>query len=177
MKTLGEIIKQSPGEKYKYPDVFSENCGLDIVFPEKKLHAVKQWGRRENNRLRRVTLRITTFRGMSFNAIHYYGQIVIQGVDIEYIECPGRTTMVFDDNIPLAHYSYNLELKRPVTQAEIVKHPDRWEYYHVGDLTNCFETIEDVIALARDVFRLRFSGDWEFYVDSPCKIYNGKIAI
>lgn len=90
---------------------------------------------------------------------------------------PGHSRMVFNDNIPLAHYLYHLELTRPLTKEEIDEDPDRWKYYHEGDLTTCFETIEDVVALAKEVFKLRFTGEWEFYVESPYSRYNGVLDI
>lgn len=76
---LEQVIKQSQGERYVYPDIFPDNCGLDIVLPNDKLHAVRSWGYRKNNPRRRATLEVSTFRGISFNAIHYYGKINIQG--------------------------------------------------------------------------------------------------
>lgn len=178
MKTLEQIIKQSSSDRYDYPDVFFDTCGLDIVLPEKKLHAVRSWGYTKGNSKRRATLEITSFRGISFNAIHYYGKIVIQGVDMEYDGQPGCSTMIFDKNIPLAHYTYEFELKRPLTKEEIDKNPERWgDCYHDGDLTNCFESIEDVLKLAREVFKMRFTGEWEFFVDSPFKSHNGRMEI
>lgn len=78
----------------------------------------------------------------------------------------------------MAHYTYKLELKRPLSKEEISEDPERWgDYYNEGDLTNCFNTIEDIIALAKEVFRLRFIGDWEFYVESPYNRYDGKLDI
>ena len=29
--TLEQIVKQSQGEQYVYPDVFTDKCGLDIL--------------------------------------------------------------------------------------------------------------------------------------------------
>lgn len=175
---LEQVIKQSQSEKCDYPDVFTDNCGLDIILPDDKLHAVRSWGYTKGNPKRRATLEITTFRGISFNANHYYGKIKVQGVNMECDGEPGRSKMVFDNNIPLAHYTYEIELKRPLTKEEIAEDPERWgDYYNEGDLTNCFETIEDVIALAKEVFRLRFTGDWEFCVESPYCRYNGKLDI
>ena len=40
-----------------------------------------------------------------------------------------------------------------------------------------FKTIDDVIELAKQVFRLRFTGEWEFYVESPYNKYSGKLEI
>lgn len=176
--TLEQAVKQSQGEKHVYPDVFSDSCGLDIVLPEDKLHAIRSWGYTKGNPKRRATLDITTFRGVSFNAIHYYGKIEIQGVNMECDGEPGHSRMVFDDNIPLAHYIYYLELTRPLSKKEIDEDPERWgDYYNEGDLTNCFEAIGDVVALAKEIFRLRFTGDWEFCVESPYSRYNGKLDI
>lgn len=42
--TLEQAINQSQSQKYNYPDIFTDNCGLDIVLPDKGLHAVKSWG-------------------------------------------------------------------------------------------------------------------------------------
>lgn len=154
--TLEQAINQSQSEKYNYPDIFTDNCGLDIVLPNKELHAVKSWGYNKSNEKRRATIEVTTFRGVSFNAIHYYGKISIQGVNMERDGNTGHSTMIFDDTIPLAHYSYELVLKRPLSQKEIDEEPVRWgNYYEAGDMTNCFETIEEVISLAKEVFRLR----------------------
>jgi len=175
--TLQEIIELCDSEKYDYPEIFADNCGLDIVIPEKGLHAVKSWGFRDSNRVRRATLEISTFVGISFGAIHYYGDIVIQGVNMEYDEKPGTSTFIYDNNLPLALYTYKLKLKRPVTKEEIETDPDRWLWYREGSLTNCFETIEEIIELAKQVFKLRFSGSWEFYVESPYKMFNGKLEI
>lgn len=121
-------------------------------------------------------LRLLHSEAYPLTPIHYYGKIVIQGVDMEYDGQPGCSTMIFDKNIPLAHYTYEFELKRPLTKEEIDKNPERWgDCYHEGDLTNCFESIDDVIELAKEVFKMRFTGEWEFFIDSPS--YNGRMEI
>ena len=42
--TLEQIVKQSQGEQYVYPDVFTDKCGLDIILSNDKLHAVRSCG-------------------------------------------------------------------------------------------------------------------------------------
>lgn len=59
---LQEIVSRSVSEKYIYPDVFTDDCGLDSVIPGEPLHAIPSWGWRPSNMIRRVTLRISTFR-------------------------------------------------------------------------------------------------------------------
>lgn len=68
---------------------------------------------------------ITTFRGISFDAIHFYGSLRIIGIE-------------------------NVELYRSITQAEIDKNPDRWYNYEEGDLTKCFNSWRDVVTAAGD---------------------------
>ncbi len=166
---LAELIKRSQGKRgHIYPDVFSDTCGLDILMLKEKLHAVKSWGYTKGNPKRRATLNISTFRGISIGAIHYYGTIVIQGVNMEYDGTPGHSRMILDRNIPLAHYTYEIELNRSLTKEEINEDPERWgDYYEEGDLTNCFEKISDLLILAKEIFEKRFIGDWAFTVDAP----------
>ena len=52
---------------------------------------------------------ISTFRGSCVEATHYYGSLHV--ISSEFIE-----------------------LKRPITQEEIDKNPDRWYNYDEGDL-------------------------------------------
>lgn len=183
---LQEIINRSKAERHTYPDVFSADCGLDIIIPERRLHAVPTWGRRKGNPKRRATLNITTYRGLCADAIHYYGSIRIQGVHMEYDNEPGHATM--DDEIenllPLSGYSYELKLSRPVTQED--KDADkearceadiRFQWYNVGDMTDRFNSLKELIDFAKIVFKNRFVGNWEFYIESPFDKYNGKISI
>lgn len=183
---LHEIINRSRSEKYTYPDVFTDDIGLDSVIPRESLHAVPTWGRRVHNMIRRVTLRISTFRGISCNAIHYYGILDIQGVYMEVDGEPGhsRSSYVWERDFPLSGDSYTLKLMRPVTEED--KDADkkarceadiRFNYQEVGDLTDRFNSVEELIDFAKIVFKNRFKGEWEFYIESPFDRYNGKISV
>lgn len=73
----------------------------------------------------KAIISVTSYRGISSDAIHYYGRLCILGFE-------------------------NVELFRPVTQKEIDKYPDRFYCYEDGDLVNAFNTWEDVIATGAD---------------------------
>lgn len=162
---LNKIVKLSEGESCNYPDIFRDNCGLDLRFPEKKLHAVAPWIIKTNPTNRKAVLEISTFQGISFGAKHYYGKIVIDGVVFVRDGEKGFTT-IFDSANPLAKSYYHLILRRPITAREIKEEPERWgNYYEEGDLTNCFNTKEELISHAKQVFKLRFSGVWDFFID------------
>lgn len=68
---------------------------------------------------------ITTFRGISFDAIHFYGSLRIIGIE-------------------------NVELYRSITQEDIDKYPDRFYGYEIGDSTSCFNSWRDVVTAAGD---------------------------
>lgn len=54
----------------------------------------------------------------------------------------------------------NVELVRPVTREEIEEDNSRWWGYEIGSNTNAFHSPEDVIALAKEVCKARFKGNW-----------------
>jgi hypothetical protein len=124
--------------------------------------------------------------GISCNAIHYYGVLDIQGVYMEVDGEPGhsRSSYVWERDFPLSGDSYTLKLMRPVTKED--KDEDkkarceadiRFGYQEVGDLTERFNSIDELIEFAKVVFKNRFKGRWELYVESPFDKYKGKISV
>jgi len=181
-----EIIERSQCKdlEFNYPDIFTDDCGLGYEAETerngviRKLRAVPTWGYRKQNEKRRVTLKISTYRGQCADAIHYYVEMYIQGVNMEFVDEPGHSTMSggWEKDNPLSSYSYSLTLTRAVTQAdkdedekafcEAEKH---YEYYRVGQQIPKFNTLKDVHELAMEVFKARFSGNWELWIDAPFK--------
>lgn len=53
----------------------------------------------------------------------------------------------------------------------------RFRYQEVGDLTERFNSIDELIEFAKVVFKNRFIGKWELYVESPFDKYKGKISV
>lgn len=79
---------------------------------------------------------------------------------------------------PLAAGFYRIELVRPVTSEEIEKDSSRWNGYKVGDKTNAFYSPEDVIAIAKEVCKARFLGNWKLkIVDYSGKDLDSEILI
>ena len=92
--------------------------------------------------------------------------------------------MVYEDNtnmstmdmecekrFPSSKYSYCLRLTRPITEEEIAldnelgDYLSRFKYQKAGDLTQCWNSQEEILEFAKEVFRLRFKSEWEFYVE------------
>lgn len=136
-----------------------------------------------NNSPRTVTLDVTTYRGVSWNAVHYYGNIIIDGVSFSPEDSPNTYTMCTEtyeaeEKNPLAAGFYRIELVRPVTSEEIEKDSSRWNGYKVGDKTNAFYSPEDVIAIAKEVCKARFLGNWKLkIVDYSGKDLDSEILI
>lgn len=71
---------------------------------------------------------ITSFRGVSVEAVHYYGYLHIIGLE-------------------------NIELFRTINENDLNNYPDRFYGYEVGDLTRCFNTWRDVVVAAGEKAR------------------------
>lgn len=156
MINLEQAILFTPNENHEYPAIFTDDCGLNL---ENKTGYDIRLNRRKGKR--RATLKLRTWRGISGGAVHYYGKIIIDGV--QFIS--GKSEIYSDINEGLLDYEYSLELKRYITDEDISNHPNKWGTYRKGELTNCFDTINDLKLLANDIFKLRFVGDWDFYVE------------
>lgn len=166
-------------DRKDYPEVFRDDAGLDISIPGFITRG--SWIR--NNSPRTVTLDVTTYRGVSWNAVHYYGNIIIDGVSFSPEDSPNTYTMCTEtyeaeEKNPLAAGFYRIELVRPVTSEEIEKDSSRWNGYKVGDKTNAFYSPEDVIAIAKEVCKARFLGNQKLkIVDYSGKDLDSEILI
>lgn len=79
--------------------------------------------------------------------------------------------------VPKEYRSFTIDLLRLVTQEEIDKYPCRWKGYEVGDKTNAFYSVGEIISLLMDVKDLIFKGKWILEVDSFSGKYNREIVI
>ncbi|RHO73406.1 hypothetical protein DW083_06050 [Parabacteroides sp. AF48-14] len=75
----------------------------------------------------KAIIEITSFRGISSDAIHFYGKL--------------RELIEFE----------SFELKRPITKEELEKFPDRFYCYEEGDMINAFNSWIDVIDTGANV--------------------------
>lgn len=169
--TKEDIIKLSQSEYYELPEILSDQTGLDIDLSSYGWKSIPTWGRTPGNPKRRVTLKITTFRGISSSAIHFYGKIIIQGVYISQLsnlEKPARGTRPIIEINPTLDYEYQLNLSRFVTEDDF-KISYSFEHYKVGDFTDRFNSIEDLINFYKLVIKTRFIGNWEFRVNYSWK--------
>ena len=166
---LQEAVKKSKSEQYAFPDIIDSKDGLYSV-PELNTIGISSWDRLQKGKKRKITLQIRTFKGISSNAIHYYGKLIVDGVYTASLDNVEHCVSLSSENgkkHPLLSYNYEFELKRAITASEIITDKDRWYAYSEGDLTAGYETIEELIQDATAIVKLRFTGEWEFIVISP----------
>lgn len=159
----------------KYPEVIPLDFGLGLHL-ETKPNIYSQIHYRYNENERTVRLCISSFRGMCGDAIHYYGKLKADGVDIiEEVEENGEVKKHYIGGYICKEFSnlenksnyemiYEIELLRPVTKEDIEKDPNRWEGYEIGQKTNAFESIGEIVAVAKKVVKARFPG-WKFEIE------------
>lgn len=145
-------------DRHDYPQIIEDTAGLDITIPG----YTTRIGKYHKSDKRRVKLDITTY-----GVEHFYGNLHADGINFLIIEDNGKTCSVWDSKVreveskyPLANSTYDIELVRKVTEEEMIHSPSRWEGYYVGADTNAFYSPEEVIELAKQVFKARFKGDW-----------------
>lgn len=167
---IDDAIFRCKSEKNELPKIINSDAGL-YTTEDLNVIGIPSWNRiNTNNNKRKVYLVISTYRGISSDAIHYYGKFVIDGVytaTLDDLDKPRNLSSEDKKNHPLYSYNYEMIIKRPITIAEIKSNPDKWYAYNVGDLTERYENIDELISDAKDIFKLRFIGDWDFFIQYP----------
>ena len=92
---------------------------------------------------KQALLNITSYRGQCVDAVHYYGELQFYH-NYEYII---------------------LKLTRPLKQEEIDNNQEHYYCLEEGDLTQGFNSVQELISFANEVFKERFKGIYELFVD------------
>ena len=162
---------------YKFDSLLEidDKAGLDYKDEETRAILHNSCIYQKKSKTRCVKLEITSFRGVSWGAMHYYGKLIADGIDFQFIADPKTTTSNWEAEkiSPLYQWHYEFELRRPATSEEIERDPDRWYGYHPGEFTSSFDTKEEIIALAKECFKMRFKGEWELWVEDCTLAKNG----
>nr|DAY69972.1 MAG TPA: hypothetical protein [Caudoviricetes sp.] len=172
--TLQEAVDLSY-DRGRYPDFFPVNIGDDFKLASRPELFV------QIPNPRKVRIEISSFRGASCGAVHYYADIIADGINRRYYEEYNGEKRLFGaygylgeelDNLPREKRdiwggNYHIGVAREVTQDEIKRNPQRWEHYDPGDHTNAFNTAEEAEATALAIVYARFSEEWKVIVVNP----------
>ncbi|MDE7377517.1 MAG: hypothetical protein K2N13_00965 [Paraprevotella sp.] len=150
-----------------FPLVIDDKAGLDYKDDETQAIPHNSCIYQKKSKTRCVKLEISSFRGISWGAMHYYGNLLADGIDFQSLDNPKITTSNWEaaKKNPLYQWKYKFELRRPLTLKEMDRDPDRWAGYMPDSFTSSFDTKEEIIALAKECFKMRFKGEWELWVE------------
>jgi len=166
--TLEDALKHCR-DRAVYPAVFDITSGIGLHVEDRgcKMHTTRLHKRKAEGIEREVLLKITTWRGTSMNAMHWYGKVEVDGVECVVDDEKDVCSSCSEKEYPLCQSSYRFELLHILTQEEIDSDPQRWDYYDAGADVNGFESQQELIELFAEIARLRFSGEgWKFMVES-----------
>ena len=165
---LQEAVERSQCERYNFPDIITSDAGLFSV-PELDVFGIPRWDRYNLKKKRKIVIKISTYRGISSDAIHYYSELVVDGVYQATLSNPDKPKNLSIDNLktyPLLSYDYIFKIKRPLTKYEKTTDVRRWEYYYENDLVDGYEKLTELISDAKEIIRLRFTGKWDCFVEN-----------
>lgn len=109
---------------------------------------------------RLMNIEISSFCGLCSGAIHYYAKLYIEVSNV----CGNSSVSGYLGGIEIPNEYQTIKGKfvRPLTQKEIDKQPDRWDYgYQVGDLVNAFESLEEIEDLIKKLKKKFSSKEWK----------------
>lgn len=124
-----------------YPDIFPEDYGMDFHSEDHP-----DWFAKKKDPCE-ITLKISSYRGISFNAIHFYGEICIHHLDIVSVE--GGAEKFHHRGL------LNIELVRVITEQMIKEDEERWHAYIPGCTTTAFDTVDEIIEIAKKIITAR----------------------
>ena len=137
---------------YEIPDTYGEGVVGKEYYTDKE------------ERPREVKLEITSFRGIAWDAVHYYGTLKVygphirkKGVSGSFCGYLGEDTQLFKDN------DIVIELWRYVTEEEHKNDPHRYD--EDMKVTNGWYDKASIKEFAKEVFKERFKGDWKLVID------------
>ena len=180
LSVKSEDMMESVYERYEQQAEFGQNrdnlpleipdtYGIGLEFKDGEGIEYTTIGDLNKQSRRDVTLTISSFRGISPGAVHYYGRLSTSGLSFKNKE--GERLNIsgsFDKYKPKECLHFTIDLVRILTKEELEKWPDRFVGYRPGYTTNCFNTKQEVMDKGKEVFLKRFKGNWELEIDDCC---------
>ena len=143
----------------KITGVIPQNIGEGFQFNlHGKVYTTR--GSYTKDKKRQAEIEICTFQGFCCDAIHYYAKLYIYVDNV----CGDSVVSGYLEGIeiPNEYQTIKGEFVRPLTQNEIDEYPNRWDIsYHVGDLVNAFESLEEIENLIKKLKKKFSSKEWK----------------
>lgn len=156
-----DLSKELPSESHEYEDDFKfdpyRGAGVQIMDEHGEIYQARIGDTK-------VNLDISTWRGTSFGAIHYYAVLNISHPSFENIKETGTFRSVW--SIPFFN-NYRIEMTHVLEQWEIDKYPENYKGWRPGSNVRGFYTQEQAIRAGKEFFEKHFDPDeWELQIDA-----------
>lgn len=163
---LKNYLKDSFGYERQYP--IPDDYGKDVkVKNHEGVEYIIDY-QLDKEGYREVTLDITSFLG-SIGAVHYYGKFKSY-IDFRKEGCKkGYSCLGYAlKGVPKEYKDFlHVELCRPVDKRDILHSKnDRYYQYKEGDTTTGFWTEDELVKIAKKVFKEAFKGKWKLKIDA-----------
>lgn len=132
-------------------DLFLNHDGYEFEFKNSK-YTLQISNTREHPK-DVLKLKITSFRGISIGAKHYYGDLALPFVSIFRT---GTNIGCFGSGVP--NLPREVVLQRTLDEEEISNNPDRYLGYTVGEPVRAFNSLSDIVSRAKFVANTYFPG-------------------
>ena len=119
----------------------------------------------EGENPRRVMLDITTWKGVTQGALHYYGELRIPSLKAE---TTAGKRVYLDNNAPQQSRGLKIQLTRPIRKRDLlIDRGERFKGAQLGEKIKNFDTKREVEAAAVKIFKKHFSGNWHLVKLNP----------
>jgi len=116
-----------------------------------------------------VDLQISSYRGFSIDAIHYYGRLKFSTPHVHPPDKPNIRIMGY--KIPRGIGIQEIALHRVVTRTDLHDYPGRFRPHELGGYTNAFNNVEDIVERAKEVFNKVFEKGWTLKIENDINRY------
>ncbi|MCM8532348.1 MAG: hypothetical protein NE330_14390 [Lentisphaeraceae bacterium] len=136
--------------------VFSKEHGIDLSFVKDNSEFTTFY---DEDFPRKAFLDITTWKGITKGAMHYYGEIKISGLKAKSQD--SSKTIYVDTSGPLEATPIKIKLTRPIRKRDLlIDKGERFKGAKIGERIKNFDTRKEVEDAAIRFFKKNFEEGW-----------------
>lgn len=142
--------------------ILPNNHGIGLTYVKDEEEHITVY---EGDNPRRVLLDITTWKGVTQGALHYYGELRIPSLKAE---TPSGNRIYLDNNAPKESRGLKIQLTRPIRKRDLlIDRGERFKGAKLGEKIKNFDTKREVEAAAVKIFKKHFTGNWHLVKLNP----------
>jgi hypothetical protein len=129
-----------------------QNYGINITFHDQENEFLTIY---EGPTPRKVILDVTTWKGMTPGAMHYYGQLKISSLTAK--KCTSGDILQLPQSAPTEAKGMQIQLTRPLRRKDLrIDAGERFKGAKIGDKIKNFDSKKDIEEAAIEFFKKNF---------------------